>query len=172
MKRTIVDFMNSRMAAAVTLVACGLWVPSVGAQDTGSDGKGFQQNRDYFSGAPFENIDTLTGHVILTFTDLRLDWFSDPFGNTVDLVWGDDTPEVSARPRERKGSRRDIRHEYSTRLPSSMSLEARTWRYEWEGGVPWADCYRESGHPHTGGRREELAHVRPSLPRVLHRGAC
>ena len=36
------------------------------------DPKGFQQNRDYFSGAPFENIDTLSGALVLTFTDLVL----------------------------------------------------------------------------------------------------
>jgi hypothetical protein len=33
---------------------------------------GFQQNRDYFSALPFENIDTATGGLVLTFTDLVL----------------------------------------------------------------------------------------------------
>ena len=36
------------------------------------DATGFQQNRDYSSQAPFENIDTLSGSVVLTFTDLVL----------------------------------------------------------------------------------------------------
>ncbi len=36
------------------------------------DAAGFQQNRDYFSGAPFEHVDTVTGNLILTFTDLVL----------------------------------------------------------------------------------------------------
>jgi YD repeat-containing protein len=33
---------------------------------------GFQQNHDYFSALPFENIDTATGGLVLTFTDLVL----------------------------------------------------------------------------------------------------
>lgn len=36
------------------------------------DAKGFQQHRDYFSEMPFENIDTLSGGLVLTFTDLVL----------------------------------------------------------------------------------------------------
>jgi hypothetical protein len=36
------------------------------------DATGFQQNRDYFSQLPFEHIDTLTGGLVLTFTDLML----------------------------------------------------------------------------------------------------
>ncbi len=33
---------------------------------------GFQQNRDYFSASPTEHVDTLTGNLILTYTDLVL----------------------------------------------------------------------------------------------------
>lgn len=36
------------------------------------DAPGFQKNRDYFSEMPFENIDTLGGGLVLTFTDLVL----------------------------------------------------------------------------------------------------
>jgi len=36
------------------------------------DVTGFDQNRDYFSEAPFEHIDTLSGGLVLTFTDLVL----------------------------------------------------------------------------------------------------
>jgi hypothetical protein len=36
------------------------------------DAKGFQLNRDYFSHFPFEHIDTQTGALILSFTDLVL----------------------------------------------------------------------------------------------------
>jgi len=36
------------------------------------DAKGFQPNRDYFSEFPFEHIDTATGGLTLTFTDLVL----------------------------------------------------------------------------------------------------
>ncbi len=44
------------------------------AQGTPSafDAKGFQENRDYFSGAPSEYIDTISGNVVLTHTDLVL----------------------------------------------------------------------------------------------------
>lgn len=37
-----------------------------------NDAPGFQQHRDYFSEMPFEHIDTLTGSLVLTFTDLVL----------------------------------------------------------------------------------------------------
>src|SRR5262245_48696321 len=33
------------------------------------DAKGFQQNRDYFSQAPYENIDVVSGGVVLTVTN-------------------------------------------------------------------------------------------------------
>jgi YD repeat-containing protein len=47
--------------------------PVVFAQDHPIvDAKGFQLNRDYFSQFPFEYIDTATGALILTFTDLVL----------------------------------------------------------------------------------------------------
>lgn len=36
------------------------------------DAAGFQQHRDYFSATPSEHIDTLTGSLILTNTDLVL----------------------------------------------------------------------------------------------------
>ena len=36
------------------------------------DANGFQKHRDYFSQQPFEHIDTLTGGLILTHTDLVL----------------------------------------------------------------------------------------------------
>ena len=36
------------------------------------DAPGFQQHRDYFSEMPFENIDAMSGGLILTFTDLVL----------------------------------------------------------------------------------------------------
>jgi len=36
------------------------------------DAPGFQQHRDYFSELSFEHIDTLTGNVVLTFSDLVL----------------------------------------------------------------------------------------------------
>jgi len=36
------------------------------------DAPGFQQHRDYFSEMPFENIDTLSGSLVLRFTDLVL----------------------------------------------------------------------------------------------------
>lgn len=42
------------------------------AQDPVFDAKGFQQNRDYFSQESYEHIDTLSGSLVLTFTDLAL----------------------------------------------------------------------------------------------------
>jgi hypothetical protein len=36
------------------------------------DAQGFQPGRDYLSELPFEHIDTMTGNVLLTFTDLSL----------------------------------------------------------------------------------------------------
>jgi hypothetical protein len=36
------------------------------------DAPGFREHRDYFSEMPFENIDTLTGSLVLRFTDLAL----------------------------------------------------------------------------------------------------
>jgi YD repeat-containing protein len=37
-----------------------------------ADANGFQKNHDYFSAEPFEHIDTYTGSLVLTFTDLVL----------------------------------------------------------------------------------------------------
>lgn len=50
------------------------WSGVAYAQGTPSafDAKGFQDNRDYFSGAPSEYIDTVSGNVVLTHTDLVL----------------------------------------------------------------------------------------------------
>jgi Domain of unknown function (DUF6531) len=58
----------------LALVVSVLWAVSAHAQGTHPilDVAGFQQNRDYFSEAPFEHIDTLSGGLILTFTDLVL----------------------------------------------------------------------------------------------------
>ncbi len=47
-------------------------IPGAQAQDPVVDAKGFQTNRDYFSQAPFEHIDTCSGSLVLTFTDLVL----------------------------------------------------------------------------------------------------
>ncbi len=50
-----------------------MWAAAGFAQsDPVFDAKGFQQNRDYFAQAPYENIDTLSGGLVLTFTDLVL----------------------------------------------------------------------------------------------------
>lgn len=42
------------------------------AQDPVFDAKGFQPNREFFSQLPFEHIDSMTGNLLLTFTDLVL----------------------------------------------------------------------------------------------------
>ena len=42
------------------------------ASDPVFDAKGFQQARDYFSPLPFENVDTTSGNLVLTFTDFIL----------------------------------------------------------------------------------------------------
>jgi hypothetical protein len=36
-----------------------------------TDDRGFQPNRDYLALQPFESIDTASGNLILTFTDLE-----------------------------------------------------------------------------------------------------
>ncbi len=46
--------------------------PAWAQQNPVLDVSGFQQNRDYFNDVSFEHIDTLSGNVILTFTDLAL----------------------------------------------------------------------------------------------------
>jgi len=264
-------------STAAALVICGACAAHVVAQDNPAlDAKGFQQNRDYFAGAPFENIDTLAGHVILTFTDLvlagnagrelrfertydshefgpqnwhfgiagmpmrirekprlvepiphelevsrspelemadgaliktvfksspttnqdivvsshfweydrwtrtlrqpdgttayydtalRLDRFSDPYGNEVDLIWGAATLEV--RQDLGNGEVRTVTFVINptTQLPSSMSFEDRTWRYECDGGVPWADCYQLARVVPPVGPGWEFGYVNnPTLP--------
>ncbi len=56
--------------ATVFIVAAGAF-PAL-AQDAIFDAAGFKQNRDYFSEQPFEHVDTLSGGLVLTFTDLAL----------------------------------------------------------------------------------------------------
>jgi YD repeat-containing protein len=62
----------------LTAFACVLLVITTSATgqtdppDPVFDAEGFQNNRAYFSQLPFEYIDTMTGNVILTFTDLVL----------------------------------------------------------------------------------------------------
>jgi YD repeat-containing protein len=56
--------------ALACIMSCG--APASAQSDPIFDAAGFQQNRDYFSQAPFENIDTLSGSLVLTFTDLVL----------------------------------------------------------------------------------------------------
>jgi len=62
----------------LSLAVClATWLlPANGFAQSGNhpalDAKGFQQHRDYFSEMPFENIDTMGGGLVLTFTDLVL----------------------------------------------------------------------------------------------------
>jgi YD repeat-containing protein len=64
---------NSRLAAALTLVVAMCWCSGAEAQ-TGSVAaeNGFQPNRDYLALQSWEAIDTASGNLILTFTDLAL----------------------------------------------------------------------------------------------------
>jgi len=57
---------------SVLLTLSGHGIAFAQATDTVFASKGFQQNRDYFSQAPTEHIDTLTGNLILTYTLLVL----------------------------------------------------------------------------------------------------
>jgi hypothetical protein len=59
---------------AVLVAGCVGAAQTSAAQGTDPifDSKGFNQNRDYFSASPTEHIDTLTGNLILTYTDLAL----------------------------------------------------------------------------------------------------
>lgn len=62
-------------ARAVIVALCGWHTGPAHAQSSDNpilDASGFQQNRDYFNDVSFEHIDTLSGNVILTFTDLVL----------------------------------------------------------------------------------------------------
>src|SRR5262245_48526855 len=66
---------RSRVPTIVALLACnlGFSVSVVLAQgDPVVDAKGLQNNRDYFSQQPSEHIDTFTGSLVLTYTDLVL----------------------------------------------------------------------------------------------------
>ena len=65
-----------RLPLSRVLVAFILGIPALAWSQQPShpvlDEPGFRQNRDYFSEMPFEHIDTLTGSLILKFTDLVL----------------------------------------------------------------------------------------------------
>jgi hypothetical protein len=54
-----------------SLILCSTGT-SFAQSDPVFDAQGFEQNRAYFSQLPFEHIDTLSGGLILTFTDLVL----------------------------------------------------------------------------------------------------
>ena len=56
------------LSIVTTLFAADAWAQN----DPVFDAKGFQQNHDYFSALPFEHVDTVTGGLVLTFTDLVL----------------------------------------------------------------------------------------------------
>src|SRR6188768_2524191 len=58
----------------VALVAVLTLVPGTSHAQPGAAGNeiGFQPNRDYLSLQPFESLDTVSGNLVLTFTDLLL----------------------------------------------------------------------------------------------------
>jgi hypothetical protein len=58
--------------AGLVLLEAGVVTSAGQTDDPVFDASGFQRNRDYFSQLPFENIDTLSGGLTLTFTDLVL----------------------------------------------------------------------------------------------------
>jgi YD repeat-containing protein len=61
------------VSLCTTLIAICISVNVATAQNDSAVGvTGFQQNRDYFSELPFENVDTFSGSLVLTFTDLVL----------------------------------------------------------------------------------------------------
>lgn len=62
----------ARIALATLILLAAGALPSRAQNDPVFDAKGFQQNRDYFSQEPYEHIDTLSGSLVLTFTDLVL----------------------------------------------------------------------------------------------------
>lgn len=65
------SFRHTRVVTvAVLLLAASKLV--VAQEEAAFEAKGFQPNRDYFTQQPFEHIDTLSGNLILTFTDLVL----------------------------------------------------------------------------------------------------
>src|SRR5687768_80747 len=63
-----------RLLLSCAITALFIGAPAVvSAQTTPQmESPGFKQHRDYFSEMPFENIDTLSGGLVLTFTDLVL----------------------------------------------------------------------------------------------------
>src|SRR5688500_7359940 len=61
--------LSSAIAVLLICVPTTTWARQ---NHPGLDAPGFQHNREYFSEMPFENIDTLSGSVVLTFTDLVL----------------------------------------------------------------------------------------------------
>jgi hypothetical protein len=63
---------QSNLVVAVVLIMMAAGTTSAYGQDPVFDVAGFHQNHDYFSQLPFEHIDTLTGGLVLTFTDLVL----------------------------------------------------------------------------------------------------
>src|SRR5688572_8116913 len=65
---------NRRIATSVMAVMCIAFLSQEANAQTGAaaDEKGFQPNRDYLALQPFEAIDTASGNVVLTFTDLTL----------------------------------------------------------------------------------------------------
>src|SRR5688572_3300077 len=74
---TVRDVIDGRIGAATRalfVVAAVLIAAGAVSAQTGSvlDHTGFQVNRDYLSLQPWESIDTATGNVVLTFTDLEL----------------------------------------------------------------------------------------------------
>ncbi len=65
---------KQRLARIVTCLSFCLAtaMPVLAQTDPVFGAAGFQQNRDYFSAGPTEHVDTLTGNLILTYTDLVL----------------------------------------------------------------------------------------------------
>ena len=57
--------------AAIPILATGA-APAAAQQHPVADATGFQPTREYFSQLPFEHVDTFTGSLVLTFTDLVL----------------------------------------------------------------------------------------------------
>ncbi len=61
--------------ATAVLLVCAVGAPLAQQPpepDPVYDAKGFQPNRDYYSPLPFENIDAVSGNLLLTFDDLTL----------------------------------------------------------------------------------------------------
>jgi hypothetical protein len=66
----------SRLAFGLALLCLAVLGTTSAAQTSEPDpvfeASGFQKNRPYFSQLPFENIDMVSGNLVLTFTDLVL----------------------------------------------------------------------------------------------------